>query len=279
MSNVKVGLLVVLFSLICGFFLLHEIQGRQPGPDKVFAVMTFNVGTFNAETPDMIRIREQISRTGTPDVLLLQEIPGKKQAGFLADNLKFQSCVFEYYPSGKDGLAVISRHPLKKLKTFYFDGYASLAAEADVEGEKVLLLSVHLERVEGVRVTETAVELPWKTAFKLFENEMAQETPRTRAVDEMLSWISSQKYKQVIVAGDFNTVPFSKTVRKMNATFDDALWPGFEYFTGSYNKLSLPIAPRIDYIFHSKNMKASSAWVIKESPGDHYPIKAVFDIF
>ena len=144
-------------------------------------------------------------------------------------------------------MAVISRHPLKKLKTFYFDGYASLAAEADVEGKKVLLLSVHLERVEGVRVTETTVELPWKTAFKLFENEIAQETPRTRAVDEILSWISLQPYKNIIIAGDFNTVPSSKAIRNMGKKYDDALWPSFDYVTGSYNKLSLPIKPRIDY--------------------------------
>jgi len=243
-TNRKAIWLVALLVIVGGVFWFHEVLGKQTG--ESFTAMTFNVGTFNAETPDMIRIRELISRTGIPDVLLLQEVPGKKQASFLADNLKFQSCVFEYYPSGKDGLAALSKHPLKKLKTFYFDGYASIAAEADIEGKKVLLLSVHLERVEGVRVTETAIELPWKTAFKLFANEIAQETPRSRAVGEILSWISLQPYKNIIIAGDFNTIPFSKAIRKMGKIYDDALWPSVDYLTGSYNKLSLPIKPSID---------------------------------
>jgi exonuclease III len=147
MTNRKAIWLVALLMIVGGAFWFHEVQGKQIG--ESFTAMTFNVGTFNSKAPDMLRVRELISRTGIPDVLLLQEVPGKKQAGFLAENLKFQSCVFENYPSGKDGLAIISKHPLKKLKTFYFGGHASLAAEADIEGEKVLLLSVHLERFRG----------------------------------------------------------------------------------------------------------------------------------
>jgi len=277
MKKASIGFTLA-FIFVCGFILIREIQGRQLDSDKALAVMTFNVGTFNSQRPDMGLVRRLIAEMGTPEVLLLQEVPGKKQAVFLADNLKFQSCVFEYYPSGKDGLAVISKHPLKKLKTFYFGGYASLAAEADIEGEKVLLLSVHLERVKGVRVTETAVELPWKAAFKLFENEISQKTPRSRAVDEILSWISLQPYKNIIIAGDFNTIPFSKTIRKIDSKFKDSLWPGLDYLAGSYNKLSLPIEPRIDYIFHSPGLKRITASVIKESAGDHYPVRAVFDL-
>jgi endonuclease/exonuclease/phosphatase (EEP) superfamily protein YafD len=43
-------------------------------------------------------------------------------------------------------------------------------------------------------------------------------------------------------------------------------------------KLSLPIKSRIDYIFHSSDLKCITASVIKESAGDHYPILAVFDL-
>jgi len=196
----------------------------------------------------------------------------------LAESLQMEFSVFESYPSGTDGLAIISKHPLKKLKTFYFGGYASLAAEGDIEGEKVLLLSVHLERVEGVRVTETAVELPWITALTLLRREMTRLTTRTEAVEEVLAWLEMQEYEHVIIAGDFNTVPFSKAIRKMGKVYDDALWPSVDYLTGSYNKLSLPIKPRIDYIFHSQGLRCITASVIKESAGDHYPVRAVFDL-
>jgi endonuclease/exonuclease/phosphatase family metal-dependent hydrolase len=43
-------------------------------------------------------------------------------------------------------------------------------------------------------------------------------------------------------------------------------------------KIFLPIKPRIDYIFHSLDLKCNSASVIiKESAGDHCPVLAVFD--
>ena len=90
--------------------------------------------------------------------------------------------------------------------------------------------------------------------------------------------IESREFQHVIIGGDFNTVPFSKAIRKMGKIYDDALWPSVDYLTGSYNKLSLPIKPRIDYIFHSPDLKRITASVIKESAGDHYPVRAVFDL-
>jgi len=90
--------------------------------------------------------------------------------------------------------------------------------------------------------------------------------------------MSAKSSDHVIIGGDFNTVPFSKAIRKMGKIYDDALWPSFDYLTGSYNKFSLPIKPRIDYIFHSPGLKCNTASVIKESAGDHYPIRAVFDL-
>ena len=64
----------------------------------------------------------------------------------------------------------------------------------------------------------------------------------------------------------------------MGEIFDDALWPSLSYLTGSYNKLSLPIKPRIDFIFHSPEIQCQEASVIKESAGDHYPVRALFNI-
>jgi len=32
----------------------------------------------------------------------------------------------------------------------------------------------------------------------------------------------------------------NETIRKIDSKFKDSLWPGMDYLTGSYNKLSLP---------------------------------------
>ena len=51
-------------------------------------------------------------------------------------------------------------------------------------------------------------------AFEFMIDEVSMETDRTWAVDELLSWISSQEYEHIILAGDFNTIPVSRTIRK-----------------------------------------------------------------
>ena len=107
MTNRKAIWLVALLMIVGGAFWFHEVQGKQTG--ESFTVMTFNVGTFNSEIPDMERIRQLIAETGTPEVLLLQEVPEGLQTRNLAERLHHIHQVFHPYPSGQDGLAIISR--------------------------------------------------------------------------------------------------------------------------------------------------------------------------
>jgi endonuclease/exonuclease/phosphatase family metal-dependent hydrolase len=276
MGGLKIIALVVLAIIVIGMFLFHEV--RDTPPDRALTVMTHNVGTFNSKAPDMKRVAELISRTGPVDILLLQEVPSVSQAWSFADDMKLKHCIFAPYSTGADGLAIISRFPLRPVHFFHFNRYAAMAVETDIGIRKMLLLNAHLQRVISVHVSETEINLPWKTALKILSNELTQETPRTLAVNELLDWISIHSYEDIIIAGDFNTVPFSKTIRIINGRFKDALWPGLNYFNGSYNKLPFSIEPRIDYIFHSPGLKCFSSDVIANSSGDHFPVKAVFDL-
>jgi endonuclease/exonuclease/phosphatase (EEP) superfamily protein YafD len=80
----------------------------------------------------------------------------------------------------------------------------------------------------------------------------------------------------VIVGGDFNTVPYSKAIRRMGTVFEDALWHTPDYLTGSYIKSTLPVDPRLDFLFYSKDLECLGASVVRRSAGDHYPVRAVF---
>jgi endonuclease/exonuclease/phosphatase family metal-dependent hydrolase len=279
MGSLKIRAFVALsiIALIAiGLFLIHEVRGNPP--DRPLTIMTLNVGTFNSKVPDMNRVAELIGRTGSLDILLLQEVSDALQARKLADDLRLMHCIFTPYASGRDGLAVISRFPLRMVHFFQFIRYGAMAVEADIGNRKMLLLTVHLKRVADVWVSETEIDLSWKKAFKILKRELTQETPRTRAVKELLAWISAQPYEDIIIAGDFNTVPFSKTIRTISGRFKDALWPGLNYFKGSYKNLPFSVEPRIDYIFHSPTLKCFSADIIADSSGDHFPVKAIFDM-
>lgn len=277
MGNLKTMAIVALSVIAIGLFLFTGI--RLKPPNNPLIIMTHNVGTFNSKVPEMKQVVELISQTGSLDILLLQEVPGILQTWNLADNLTLRHFIFmPYSPSKTGGLAVISRFPLRLVQFFHLIPYGAMAIEANVESRKMLLITVHFRRVAGVRVSETGIDLSWRKALKLLINELTNETLRTQAVKEVLTWISTHSYEDIIIAGDFNSVPLSKTIRTINSSFKDALWPGLDYFRGSYKNLPFFIEPRIDYIFHSPRLKCTSAEIIKNSSGDHFPIKAVFDM-
>jgi len=279
MCRSKITVFLILTILTFGFVMFKEVRGNVPA--KSLTVMTYNVGTLNGDRIEFEKIGEVIRKIGTPDLLLLQEVPGEKLAVKLAENLGLANYLYSSYkPGGKGnyGMAIISRFPLMNPEMLHVHRYATFTAEMFVEGKSYRIGSVHLERIKPIRINEYSAELSWKGALGLLKNEIFKDTSRSTAVDSLLSWMGSREAEHVIIGGDFNTVPFSKTIRKMGEIYDDALWPSVDYLTGSYNKLSLPIKPRIDYIFHSPGLKRITASVIKESAGDHYPVRAVFDL-
>ena len=110
----------------------------------------------------------------------------------------------------------------------------------------------------------------------MLTREITEETVRSRSVDELLSWMGSGNPGGIIIGGDFNTVLYSKPIRKMGTVFEDALWNSPDYFTGTYIKSTLPVDPRLDFLFYSKDLECRGASVVKRSAGDHYPVRAVF---
>ena len=263
--------------LLSGLLLCQQVTGQQ-ALNTQLVVMTYNIGTLNGDRIGLDKIVKAVKRKALPDLLLLQEVHSEKEAIDLAKNLGFEHYIYSNYESGKDGLAIMSRYGLCKSGIIYLNKYAALAAEILINGRSVLVCSVHLERIRPIEIKNNMVELPWKTALQFLLTELTQDTPRSRAVDKLLPWLAGRQSDCIIVGGDFNTVPFSKSIRKMEKVFDDALWPSLDYLTGSYRKISLPITPRIDYIFHSPDMKCNAASVIKESAGDHCPVLAVFEL-
>ena len=66
-----------------------------------------------------------------------------------------------------------------------------------VVSKKMLICSVHLERIAGIGISETGVDISFYQAFKFMIDEISMETDRTRAVAELLFWISSQEYESI----------------------------------------------------------------------------------
>ncbi len=273
---IGVAILLLLGSAVLAF---HQ-NGNQTASNPL-EVMTYNIGDLNGPQPLLKNVAKVIKNHGVPDLLMVQEIAGKKAVSRLAHMLGLGHFTYSNYKGKKHGLAILSRIPITEPQTFYFKtsnkGYGIISGDILIDGHNVTIYSVHLDRIDPIKIKAQKIDIGWETALRFLKTELLEETVRSRSVDELIAWLNKSK-SNIIIGGDFNTVPFSKTIRKMNQAFDDALWPSWNYLTTSYQKFPLPIAPRIDYLFHSPAIKCSNAVIIKAGPGDHYPVKAAFSI-
>jgi endonuclease/exonuclease/phosphatase family metal-dependent hydrolase len=242
--------------------------------------MTYNIWDLKGRRPAVKDVVEVIRSGGVPDLVLLQEVRGKRMAFSLSEALGLPYCVYHGFNKRSFGVAIVSRYPLTESGFLGFKASkmnrGALKAVMMVKGRKVRVCSVHLDRVESIKVNPGGVDISWGNALNLLTREMSEETVRSRSVDELLAWMGSEGEGRVIIGGDFNTVLFSKGIRRMGTVYEDALWNMPDYFTGSYIKSTLPVDPRLDFLFYSKDLECLRGSVVRRTAGDHYPVRAAF---
>jgi len=270
-----------LILLILPIGVLLARQNETPDPANTLKVVTYNIDNIK-DNQRLLEVCATIRGIGIPDVLLMQEVHGKYAASFLAENLGMPYFRYTDYARYQAGLAILSQKPLDNVKIHYFKdsrhGYGALAAEISITDQRLLICSLHLDRIPQVPIRGRVSGF---TTLRVFKKEIFNDTVRSRSVEELIEWVSGFKTDYIILGGDFNTFPLSKPIRRMTDKFNDALWPTMGYFTGTYNELDYPfkpLNPRIDFLFHSPCIKRLRAEVVKTGPSDHYPVKAVFGV-
>jgi endonuclease/exonuclease/phosphatase family metal-dependent hydrolase len=264
------------------------VTGKGAGERGLVSVMTFNTGDLGGHPrPSTGEIVKAIEAEFVPDVLLLQEIYGEKQAGELARALGRGHFVFSFYTGQRNGVAILSAYPLENSDTLYFEdstlGYGAIAADIRVGGQVVTVVSCHLDSVyldkkkRGNVVVDGQVKVSLGAAIDFVKTELVGEFSRSRSVRELTDWLDRRGNARVIVGGDFNTIPFSRAVRIMGERFQDSLWPSLQYLAGTYRRLSFPMSPRIDYLFYGPGLTCISSRIGRHSAGDHYPVLAEFE--
>ena len=201
----------------CGIFAFYGVEGESRGHQ--LRVVSYNVGTLNGEKPSLGRIVAAIGQKGRPGLVLLQEVPDEAFLLSLGERLGLRHHAFGSYTSGGGGygLGLLSERPLlnSDMHLLRPNGHAVLMAEMGMDGKRVLVCSVHLERVKSLEKKKDGFHLPWEQAFQILKTELISETPRSMAVDEILSLVALKEKDEVIIGGDFNTVPFSTAIRGM----------------------------------------------------------------
>ena len=266
--------------------MLVGISLNRSGVEKTddISIMTCNIGDIEGGNPlGSEQVAEFIHDCGMSDVLLLQEVRGEKEAAYLSNLLNRPWFVFlPDFDSPNMGIAILSRWPVLNHDSLYFNdsqrGAGAIAAEIHIKGVPLLVVNLHLDRYRGVVLGNDRVSVFRDQVIQFVKKEMMEESIRSKSIRELLNWLDKKNSAHVVLGGDFNSIPFSRTIRLISPWFDDLLWPSLDYFKGTYTKLDFPIFPRIDFLFVSTNIVRKSARIIQKSPGDHYPIWAVIQV-
>lgn len=173
-------------------------------------------------------------------------------------------------------IAIVSRYPIGSGEELVADSsrYGSGAYAVPVQHPlgTIRVVSVHLDPIPKNR--DHAGFVGTSSMIAQLVGEILLPTTRSAMAKEIMSWVANHRWPNVIIGGDFNTVPYSTAIRRMNRHYTDTLRGTRDYLRGTYWKVSGGPLPRVDFIFHSDEFQTINSRVIQIKAGDHYPVRA-----
>ncbi|MDR2087168.1 MAG: endonuclease/exonuclease/phosphatase family protein [Dysgonamonadaceae bacterium] len=299
----KSGLVFLVVFLLCSgsihtYFPLH--RKTEKIPDNCIKLLTYNVMRFDLlakhekkhPNPVVQYIIDQKA-----DIICIQEYGALTNGNHILSEealIKAFSATPYYYierlrpstPQISYGLAIFSKYPILNVKKIPYDSEynGSIIAELNIRGKKVTLINNHLEsnKLSGDERTgyyDMTKEINTEKLENFTHMMSKRLTPayKTRALQAQLvdKIIRENKNPYIIVCGDFNDTPISYVRHKIKGDLEDAFVTSGNGMGITFNRYRFLF--RIDYIFHSKNMKAYNCTVGKLRNSDHYPVSTYLE--
>ncbi|HWH69847.1 MAG TPA: endonuclease/exonuclease/phosphatase family protein [Candidatus Sulfotelmatobacter sp.] len=243
----------------------QSARSQEPAPG--FRVMTYNIhhGEGLDRKVDLERIAALIKREQA-DIVALQEVDKGVERTARRDlpaelaALSGMTCLFSnnyHYQGGEYGNAVLTRFPVKQWTNTHYkmlrpgEQRGLLQAVLTVQGRELVFFDTHVD----------------------FHPD---DTERLLNVGEIHNRLPQYRPRPVLLCGDFNDTPQSRTYTKTAEQFIDS-WT----VAGTGNEMTIPASnpkKRIDYIWISKDspLVPLKAWVPQSEASDHLPVVAEF---
>lgn len=253
-----------LVALLCGC-----ASNSEPAKPTTFRVMTYNIhhGEGLDGKVDLRRIAKLIRHEGA-DIVALQEVDKgverTRQRDLAAElaTLTGLTCVFSNnfnFQGGQYGNAVLTRFPVLTATNLHYQ----MLRPNEQRGLLQLLLEIHGRR------------LVFMTTHIDYRPDDAERLMNIEQIGQVAKPYADQP---VIVSGDFNATPGSRTHSNMKELFADS-WE----LIGSGDGFTFPAdspRTRIDYLWVSRNtaIRPVRIWVPSSAASDHRPVVAEFEM-
>jgi endonuclease/exonuclease/phosphatase family metal-dependent hydrolase len=264
------------------FFLLLCVFGcsasRTARDQPIIRVMTYNIhhGEGTDGKVDLKRIAEVIKRSEA-DIVALQEVDRgverTKRIDIMTELSDLTGMTYAFgknidFQAGEYGNGFLTRFPILEERNHHYrmihpgEQRGLLQLVLEVHGEEIVVMNTHIDYRQD-------------------------DTERIANIAELRSAAARYAPRPVVVCGDFNDTPESRTIALMKEDFIDA-WEaagtgaGFTYPADTSKK-------RIDYIFVSKPTRGESqsaslslrpvaARVVQSDASDHLPLLVEFEL-
>jgi endonuclease/exonuclease/phosphatase family metal-dependent hydrolase len=276
------------------YFPLHSPSENLP--EGCIKVLTYNVMGFNnaqshkKNNPNRIL---QFIIDSNADIVCIQEHRCYHGVNLLSpEDLKKALAIYPYshfsqikadsHAMDADGMSVYSRFPILATEKIPFENSeynGAFLSILDINGKKTALINCHLETnrlsdEERKQYSDFVKKPDSKKMDAVAESAVKKLKPafKSRALqaEKIANMIRRETNPYMIVCGDFNDTPISYARNTIKGDLKDAFAETGCGLGITYNQNRFYF--RIDYIFHSKNIKSFNCSVGKLKDSDHYPV-------
>lgn len=182
------------------------------------------------------------------------------------------------------GMVIFSKYPILNEGTIVFKEKSTnriIWVDLDLGGDTIRVYAVHLQSmsIKSQDIENTYSAIGDEENMKREGRNLARRLrmgfiARGHQVEQLLEHVQESPYP-VIVAGDFNDIPFSYTYSELAKVLDNAFVEAGAGIGATYNG-RLPFL-RIDHQFYSEGLRAVDFQVHHEMGlSDHFPISAKY---
>ncbi|MDG2369176.1 MAG: endonuclease/exonuclease/phosphatase family protein [Flavobacteriales bacterium] len=290
-----------LIVLILGFYhhsrylQITPINTKIKGHSKEIKVMSYNVRLFdlynwteNKKTRDLII--QQIKKVN-PDVICFQEYYYSSKLNFQTRDLIINELNMNYYhenfshESKKDskfGIATFSKFPIIESDFISFENDKSnqcIWTDINIDKDTLRVYNAHLGSIRfnysDYKIIGGKGSPLWpyqqKPTRQIFKRLKLGFQKRQEQISLLIPQISKSPHK-TIICSDINDTPLSYAYHQFDKYFTDSFTKSANGIEGTYIG-NIP-GLRIDYIWHSKELKSTNFTTHQEKLSDHKAISA-----
>jgi endonuclease/exonuclease/phosphatase family metal-dependent hydrolase len=277
----SIGCILVGWGHFTRFVGIHPFSGAAAG--EVVTVMSYNCHNLREDDDDGFKRLDpqtfiSFITSFNPDVVCFQEFPWQKKNSKPYLDAITGKTALRHFSQENGGIAVFSKYPITGKGGEYFPNHANGYQYIDVEinGKKIRIYNIHLQTNA---ISNLADQFPnpgniqeketWLGFKGMIGRYRRSAGIRAKQATEIADHIHTSPHP-VIVCGDFNDVPLSRTYRTLSQGLQDAFQLKGSGLGTTYAG-RLP-ALRIDYILAGPEFQILDHRIPKQGHSDHYPV-------